>query len=55
MKFIIGIIYLIIGLVTLGTIAIKTIKEKDRKTYWKIMIAASSGVFVSGGLILIFF
>ena len=50
MKCIIGIIFLIIGLVVLGTMSIK---EKDIKTHWKIMIAASSGAFVAGGTVLL--
>ena len=53
MKYIIGIIFLVIGLIILGLMSVKEIKAKDIETYWKIMIAASSGAFVAGGVILL--
>lgn len=53
MEYVIGIIVLLIGLITLGLMAIKELKAKDIETYWKIMIAASAGAFVTGGVILL--
>ena len=50
MKTIVGILFLIIGLFGLLWLSIK---EKDKITHWKIMIAASLGVLAAGGLIIL--
>lgn len=48
MKMLIGIIFIVVGLIPL---IYWTIKE-DGKTAFKIMVAATCGVFVFGGLII---
>lgn len=53
MKCVISIVFLVIGLIILGLMSIKEVKAKDIEAYWKIMIAASSGAFVAGGVILL--
>ena len=48
MKNFIAIMFIVFGLVPL---ILYTINEKDRETFFKIMIAASCGVMVIGGII----
>lgn len=50
MKLLLGILFLVIGLVPFGYL---TIKEKDRKTYWKMMITSYCSMFILGGTILL--
>ena len=50
MKVLIGIIFMIVGLIPL----IYWTAKEDRKTYFKIMVAASCGAFIFGGLVIIF-
>lgn len=47
---IVGLLFTILGLVSL---IIMSIREKDKKTHWKIMIGASCGAFVMGGIIIL--
>lgn len=51
MKNFVGIIFIILGLIPL---ILYTIKTKDRETFFKIMIAASCGAMVLGGMIILF-
>lgn len=50
MKIVVGLLFAILGLVPL---IIMSIREKDKKTHWKIMISASCGAFVMGGIIIL--
>ena len=55
MKNFVGIIFIVLGLIPLIRYIIQfIIKEIDRKTYFKIMIAASCGVMVFGGIVILF-
>lgn len=50
MKHVIGLIALIVGL---RALVVMSIEEKDIKTHYKIMVAASLGATITGGLILL--
>ena len=50
MKMLIGIIFIVVGLIPLIYWFIK----EDGKTFFKIMVAATCGVFVLGGLFITF-
>lgn len=50
MKEFIGFILIVVGLIPLIYL---TIKEKDCKTFTKIMVAAICGAFVLGGLVIV--
>lgn len=47
---IVGLLFTILGFVHL---IIMSIREKNKKTHWKIMVGASCGAFVMGGLIIL--
>lgn len=53
MKTATSLIFMIIGLLSLVSLIIPRIRRKDYKTYSEIMIAASAGAFISGGIILL--
>ena len=50
MKMLIGIIFIVVGLIPLIYWFIK----EDGKTFFKIIVAAACGVYVLGGLVIIF-